>query len=139
VGRFWTTKDAKDAKGMTPNEVSKVVLDSAMKVHSVLGAGLLEEAYKVCLKHDLQKRGLQVLSEVALPVVYDGVSLDVGFRIDLLVENSLIIELKSVQQLAPIHKAQILTYLKLSRVSLGLLLNFNSVHLKNGIVRVINS
>ena len=119
--------------------LSKVVLDAAMKVHSALGAGLLEEAYKVCLRHELQKRKLQVLSEVALPVVYDGVSLDVGFRIDLLVEKSLIIELKSVQQLAPIHKAQILTYLKLSRVSLGLLLNFNSVHLKDGIVRVINS
>lgn len=124
---------------MTPNEVSKIVVDAAMKVHSALGAGLLEEAYKVCLRQELQKRELQVLSEVAIPIVYDGASLDVGFRIDLLVEKSLIIELKSVQQLAPIHKAQILTYLKLSRVSLGLLLNFNSVHLKDGIIRVINS
>jgi GxxExxY protein len=124
---------------MTPNEISKVALDAAMKVHSILGAGLLEEAYKVCLKRELERRNLCVLSEVAVPVVYDGARLDVGFRIDLLVEKSLIIELKSVQQLAPIHNAQILTYLKLSKISLGLLLNFNSVHLRDGIVRVINS
>ena len=124
---------------MTPNEISRRVLDAAMRVHSALGAGLLEEAYKVCLRHELQKRHLQVLSEVALPVVYDDINLDVGFRIDLLVEKSLIVELKSVNQLAPIHKAQILTYLMLSNISLGLLLNFNSVHLKDGIVRIINS
>jgi GxxExxY protein len=124
---------------MNANEVSKIVLDAAMKVHTALGAGLLEEAYKACLKHELQKRKLEVLSEVALPVIYDSVVLDVGFRIDLLVQKTLIVELKSVHQLAPIHKAQILTYLKLSNISLGLLLNFNSIHLKDGIVRVINS
>jgi len=132
-------KGREGRKGMIANEVSNVVLGAAMKVHTALGAGLLEEAYKVCLRHELQKRKLEVQSEVALPVVYDGVSLDVGFRIDLLVEKSLIIELKSVHQLAPIHKARLLTYLKLSKISLGLLLNFNSVHLKNGIIRVINS
>jgi GxxExxY protein len=124
---------------MTPNEVSKAIVDAAFKVHTALGAGLLEEAYKVCLKHELLQRNLNVLSEVAMPVVYEGQTLDVGYRIDLLVEKSVVVELKSVTQLAPIHKAQILTYLKLSKVSLGLLLNFNSVHLKDGIVRIINS
>lgn len=124
---------------MNPNDVSKLVLDSAMKVHSALGPGLLEEAYKVCLKHELERRGAKVFSEVALPVQYERTSLDIGYRIDLLVENCLIVELKAVHQLAPIHKAQILTYLKLSKISLGLLLNFNTVHLKDGIVRVINS
>jgi GxxExxY protein len=107
-------------------------------VHTALGAGLLEESYKICLKHELQRRNLQVLSEVAMPVVYDGISLDVGYRIDLLVENSVIVELKAVAQIAPIHQAQLLTYLKLSKISLGLLLNFNSTHLKDGIVRMIN-
>jgi GxxExxY protein len=123
---------------MTPNEVSKIVINSALKVHTALGAGLLEESYKICLKHELQRRNLQVLSEVAMPVVYDGISLDVGYRIDLLVENSVIVELKAVAQIAPIHQAQLLTYLKLSKISLGLLLNFNSTHLKDGIVRMIN-
>ncbi len=93
----------------------------------------------MCLKHELKRQNLHVLSEVSMPILYDGVSLDAGYRIDLLVERSVIIELKSVTQLAPIHKAQLLTYLKLSKVSLGLLLNFNSIHLKDGIVRMINS
>lgn len=124
---------------MTPDEASKAVLNAAMKVHTALGPGLLEEAYKICLRHRLLSDGVRVLSEVGLPIEYDGVSLDVGYRIDLLVENVLIVELKSVQQLAPIHKAQILMYLKLSNRRLGLLLNFNIAHLKDGIVRVINS
>lgn len=89
--------------------------------------------------HNYLKRNLQVLSEVTMPIVYAGAALDVGYRIDLLVERSVIVELKSADQLAPIHKAQLLTYLKLSKVSLGLLLNFISTHLKNGIVRMINS
>jgi GxxExxY protein len=124
---------------MTPNDVTNLVINAALKVHTALGAGLLEEAYKVCLKYELTKRNLQVLSEVAMPIVYDGVSLDTGYRIDLLVDRSVIVELKSVNQLAPIHKAQLLTYLKLSKISLGLLLNFNSTHLKDGIIRMINS
>lgn len=94
---------------------------------------------KVCLKYELLQRDLDVLSEVAMAIVYDGVTLDAGYRIDLLVERSVVIELKSVAQLAPIHRAQLLTYLKLSKISLGLLLNFNSIHLKDGIVRMINS
>ena len=124
---------------MTPNDVSHAIINAALKAHTALGAGLLEEAYKVCLKHESLQRNLHVLSEVGMPIVYDGVTLDAGYRIDLLVEGSVIVELKSVAQLAPIHKAQLLTYLKLSKVSLGLLLNFNSTHLKDGIVRMINS
>lgn len=124
---------------MTPNEVSREIVDAALMVHTALGAGLLEEAYKVCLKYELQRRNLQVLAEVGIPITYGGATLDVGYRIDLLVEKSVIIELKAVAQLLPIHKAQLLTYLRLSNVSLGLLFNFNSVHLKDGIVRKINS
>ena len=124
---------------MLNNELSGIVVDAAMKVHTALGAGLLEEAYKICLKHELQKRNLNVFSEIALPITYDGVTLDVGFRIDLLVEHQVIVELKSVTQIAPIHKAQLLTYLKLSKIQLGLLLNFNSVHLKDGITRLVIS
>jgi GxxExxY protein len=124
---------------MTPNEVSKAIIDAVFKVHTTLGAGLLENAYKVCLKRELLERNLFVLSEVTMPIVYEGDTIDVGYRVDLLVERSVIVELKSVAQLAPIHKAQLLTYRKLSKVSLGLLLNFNSPHLKDGIVRMINS
>ncbi len=124
---------------MSPDQASKVVLDAAFKVHSALGPGLLEETYKVCLAHKLASQRVKVLTEVGLPVCFEGIALDVGYRIDLLVEDVLIVELKSVKQLAPIHTAQILTYLKLSKISLGLLLNFNTVHLKHGIQRVINT
>jgi len=124
---------------MTPNEVSKAIIDAVFKVHTTLGAGLLENAYKVCLKRELLERNLFVLSEVTMPIVYADDTIDVGYRVDLLVERSVIVELKSVAQLARIHKAQLLTYRKLSKVSLGLLLNFNSPHLKDGIVRMINS
>ena len=110
-----------------------------MKVHSALGPGLFEEVYKVCLKYQLQKEKLKVFSEVGLPVTYDGVQLELGYRIDLLVQDSLIVELKSVQKIAPVHRAQLLTYLKLARKPVGLLLNFNSKHLKDGIIRVVNS
>ena len=124
---------------MTPNEVSRIIVDSSIKVHSALGAGLLEQAYKACLKHELQSRKVSVLSEVAMPVTYLGVKLDVGYRLDLLVERCVIVELKAVSELLPVHKAQLLTYLKLSRLSLGLLMNFNEAHLRDGIVRLINS
>jgi len=115
------------------------VIEAAMKVHSTLGAGLFEEVYKVCLRHELQKRELKVLSEVGLPVIYDEVKLETGYRIDLLVEDNLIVELKSVERIAPVHKAQLLTYLKLAEIQVGLILNFNVPHLKDGILRVVNS
>jgi GxxExxY protein len=121
------------------NEISGEIIDAAMKVHSVLGPGLLESAYEACLKHELLKRGLKVVSQVMLPVQYDGVVIDAGYRIDLLVEDSVVIELKAVEKVVPIHEAQLLTYLKLSGMRLGLLLNFNVLHMKDGIKRMANN
>ena len=134
----YNAKDARDTK-VEFEPVSKAVIEAAMKVHSELGAGLFEQVYQVCLLHELHKAGLKAFSEVGLPVIYDGIELDVGYRIDLLVEDSLIVELKSVEHLAPVHKAQLLTYLKLAQKQVGLLLNFNTAHLRHGIVRVVHS
>ncbi len=119
--------------------LSNQVIRAAMNVHTALGPGLFEEVYKACLFYELSKIGLKTFSEVKLPVLYDEKKLEIGYRIDLLIEDSLIVELKSVEQLRPIHKAQLLTYLKLSKKPIGLLINFNTPHLKNGIIRVINS
>ena len=124
---------------MKLNELSGAIINAAMQVHSALGPGLLEESYKKCLAYELTQRGFQVATEVELPVVYKAVTVDLGYRIDLLVEATIIVELKAVQQLAPIHRAQLLAYLKLSRKPLGLLLNFNTLHLKDGIERLINT
>ena len=124
---------------MDVNEVSGIVVDAAMKVHTALGPGLLESAYEACLLHELRKRGRKVLSQVVLPVVYDGVKIDVGYRIDLLVEDVVIVELKAVEKLLPIHDAQLLSYLKLGGYRLGLLINFNVLHLKDGIKRKVNN
>jgi len=124
---------------MTPNQASKAVLDAAMAVHTALGPGLLEEVYKACLRRELQVQEVKVLSEVGLPVTYRDVAIDLAYQIDLLVEDVLIVELKAVSQLLPIHSAQLLNYLKICKLSLGLLLNFNTMHLKQGIVRLINS
>jgi GxxExxY protein len=121
------------------NEVSGQVVDAAMKVHSALGPGLLESAYEACLAHELRKRGLQVQSQVVLPVIYDGVAIELGYRIDLLVEDVVIVELKVVEQLAPIHQAQLLSYLKLSKRQVGLLINFHVNHLRDGIKRMVNN
>jgi len=109
-----------------------------MNVHSTLGPGLLESAYEACLLHELRKLDLKALSQVPLPVFYDGLKIDAGYRIDLLIEESIIVELKAVEKVLPIHEAQILSYLKLSRKTVGLLINFNVVHLKNGIKRIVN-
>ncbi|HTM86726.1 MAG TPA: GxxExxY protein [Terriglobales bacterium] len=119
----------------TANEVSHDVITAAMKVHSALGPGLLESTYQACLFHELGKMGVHAEAQVGLPVIYDGIKLDVGYRIDLLVENLVIVELKSVDAIAPIHEAQLLSYLKLSGKSLGLLINFNVTRLKDGIRR----
>jgi GxxExxY protein len=123
---------------MNINSISGSIVDSAMKVHSKLGAGLLESAYEACLKYELTKRGLKVLSQVTLPVVYDGVEIDLGYRIDLMVEDTVIVELKAVEKVLPIHEAQLLSYLKLSGKRLGLLINFNVLHLVDGIKRIAN-
>jgi len=119
------------------NEISGAVVDAAMKVHSALGPGLLESAYTACLRHELIKRGLKVSSEVPVPVVYDGIKLDAGYKLDLLVEDTVIVELKAIEALAPIHQAQIISYLKLAGKPIGLLINFHSLHLKDGIKRFV--
>lgn len=120
------------------NEISAQVIDAAMKVHTALGPGLLESAYEACLLRELRKRGLKVLSQVGLPVVYDEITIDVGYRFDLLVEDCVMVELKAIDKLAPIHAAQLLTYLKLSGIKVGLLINFNVLHLKDGLKRMVN-
>jgi GxxExxY protein len=119
------------------NQISGAIVDAAMKVHTALGPGLLESAYSICLTHELVKRGLRVNCEVPLPVVYDTVKLDAGYRLDLIVEDTVIVELKAVEALTPIHQAQILSYLKLSGKPIGLLINFHSLHLKDGIKRFV--
>ena len=122
---------------MNKEEVFKRILDCSFQVHNALGPGLLESAYEECLYYELIQNGLKVEKQKALPLVYKEVKLDTGYRIDLFVENCIIIEIKSVDSLSDIHLAQILTYLKLSNCNLGLLVNFNVRHLKDGIKRVI--
>jgi len=124
---------------MEINQISGLVVDAAMRIHSALGPGLLESAYETCLIRELRKRGLRVESQVPIAVRYDGETLDVGYRADLFVEGTVLIELKSVETILPIYKAQLLSYLRLSGKEVGLLINFNVEHLKNGIKRVINS
>src|SRR5579859_2351625 len=123
---------------LTAHEISHEIITAAMKVHSELGAGLLESAYQACLHHELQEAGIRAACQVGLPVVYRGVKLEIGYRMDLLVEDVVIVEIKSVDAISPIHQAQIISYLKLSGRSLGLLINFNVVHLKDGIKRFVN-
>lgn len=123
---------------MTENELSKIVFESGLKVHKSLGPGLLESAYEACLFHELCKQNIEVLRQVELPVVYDQIKLDVGYRIDLLLENKVIVEVKSIVDFDEIHMAQILTYLKLSHCKLGLLINFNKILFKDGVKRIIN-
>ncbi len=123
---------------MTENEIGEAVLGAAMKVHSALGPGFLETVYEVCLAHELEKQGQDIRRQVSLPVEYDGKRIDAGFRPDILVADKVLVEVKSVERMAPIHTAQILTYLRLSGYKLGYLLNFNVVHMRDGIKRVVN-
>src|SRR6266852_1491451 len=123
---------------ITAQEVSHAIITAAMKVHSELGPGLLESTYVACLQYELVDVGFQSSAQVGLPVVYRGVKLDLGYRMDLVVENSVVVEIKSVDANSPVHQAQILSYLKLSGKSIGLLINFNVVHLKDGIKRFVN-
>jgi GxxExxY protein len=120
------------------NELSRIVLDAAFQVHSALGPGLLESAYEKCLAYELGKQGISTASQVELPIIYDSKRIDAGYRIDMLVENLVIIELKAVERLLPIHEAQLLSYLRLAKKRLGLLINFNTCHLKDGIKRMVN-
>ena len=123
---------------MTENELSSKIIGACIEVHKQLGPGLLESTYEMCLGHELKMIGLDVKQQIPLPVVYKDIKLNAGYRIDMIVENKIIIEIKSVDVLAPIHTAQILTYLKLKDLKLGLLINFNEVKVVDGIKRVIN-
>ena len=120
------------------NELTGTILGAATNVHSALGPGLLESAYENCLLYELHDRGIRAKAQVELPIVYRGIKIDAGYRIDIVVEDEVILELKSVDTVLPIHKAQILSYLKLSKKRIGLLLNFNVIHLRDGITRVVN-
>jgi GxxExxY protein len=124
---------------MNENEISKVIFDCALKIHKNLGPGLLESAYEECLFYELKKCRLNVEKQKALPLVYEEVKLEIGYRIDIIVENKVIIEVKSVEALNDVHLAQVLTYLKLSDCKLGMLINFNVAFIKNGIRRVANN
>jgi GxxExxY protein len=123
---------------MTENELSKIILDLGIKIHKVLGPGLLESAYEECLYYEINKYGLFVEKQKALPLIYENIKLEAGYRVDLWVEKKLIIEIKSVEALNDLHLAQTLTYLKLSNCKLGLLINFNTILLKNSIRRIVN-
>ncbi len=124
---------------MTENEISNKVIGCAISVHKSLGPGLLESAYQECLAYELRQNGLIVLKEVPIPIVYKEVKLDHGYRIDLLVNNLVVIEIKSVEAISPVHEAQLLTYLKLGNFKLGLILNSHTTVLKNGIKRMGNA
>ena len=124
---------------MRENDVGETILGCAIKVHTALGPGLLESTYEVCLAYELQKAGLKSDRQVPLPVVYDEVELEAGYRMDLLVADIVVVELKVVEKLLPLHTAQLLSYLKLSKRKLGYLLNFNVVQMRDGIKRVVNN
>jgi GxxExxY protein len=124
---------------MRANEASHAVIGAALKVHNALGPGLLESAYDACLFHELKQAGLQFEHEVHLPVVYEGVQLATAFRVDYIVEKCLILELKCVERVLPVHRAQVLSYQKLTALPLGLLINFNVPYLRQGIFRIINA
>jgi len=123
---------------LSAQEVSHAIITAAMRVHSELGPGLLESAYQACLQHELQRASVRSANQVGLPVVYRGVKLELGYRMDLLVEDLVIVEIKSVDAISPVHQAQVISYLKLSGKSIALLINFNVVDLKDGIRRFVN-
>ena len=121
------------------NEISGKIIEFSIRVHKALGPGMLEGAYEICLMHELIRNGFGVQSQLTLPIVYDGVRLDAGYRIDLLVEESVIVELKAIDKLIPVHEAQLLSYLRMSDLRLGLLINFNVKLLRDGVRRVVNN
>lgn len=123
---------------MTEDEIGKTLVDSAIRVHKALGPGLLESAYEICLLHVLKERGLNVRGQVDAPVNFEGIRIDAGYRMDLLVEEKVVVELKAVEQLRPIHTAQLLSYLKLGGYKLGFLMNFHVPLMRDGIKRMVN-
>ncbi len=123
---------------MSENQIAKEIVDAAYRVHVTLGPGLLESVYEAVLEHELKKRGLNVVRQAPMPVVYGSMRLEEGYRADLIVEGKVIVELKSVEEIAPVHKKQLLTYLRLADKRLGLLINFGDSLIKNGITRIVN-
>ena len=124
---------------MTENEIAKIVVDAAYHVHKRLGPGLLESVYETVLAYELKKRGLKIDRQMAVAIVYDNIKFDEGFRADLIVEEKVIVELKSVEKIIPVHKKQLLTYLRLTDKKLGLLINFGASLIRDGISRVVNN
>lgn len=124
---------------MTENELSKIIVDTAFQIHKSLGPGLLESVYEAVMIYELSRRGLEVESQVPIPVEWDEIKLEVGFRADLIINHKVVIELKSVEQVSHVHKKQLLTYLRLANCHLGLLINFNTALIKDGISRVVNN
>jgi len=124
---------------MDIEEIAKKVVDAAIKVHTVLGPGLMESAYQKCMDYELKKDGLTVECEVLLPIIYDKIIIDAGYRIDMIIQGCIIIENKTVDKLMPIHEAQLLTYLKMKNVKIGFLLNWNVPRMKDGIKRMVNN
>ena len=123
---------------MNENEIATIIVDSAFTIHKILGPGLLESVYEATLKYELQKRGLKVLQQLGVPIVYEGLDLGIGFRADLVVGDKVVIEIKSIEALGAVHSKQLATYLRLMDLRLGLLINFNVDLIKNGIRRVVN-
>lgn len=123
---------------MSENEISRIIVDVAYKIHIKLGPGLLESVYEAIMCHELIKRGLKVERQKPIPVIWDDITLDIGFRSDLIVEDKIIVELKSVETLSKVHSKQLLTYLKITDMKLGLLINFNEALIRDGIYRIVN-
>jgi GxxExxY protein len=123
---------------MSENELGEIIIGAAMRVHSIVGPGLLESAYEACLLYELEKRRLQVRKQVVLPIRYEDLTIDTGYRIDLLVENTVVLELKAIETILSVHRAQLLSYLRLGGFRLGYLFNFHVAHMRDGITRIVN-
>lgn len=134
-----TPRRKENSLSMTENEISKIIVDTCYKIHTKLGPGLFESVYEEILNFELSKRGLKVNRQNPIPVIWDNLKMEQGFRADLIVEKKVIIEIKSVEAIAPVHQKQLLTYLKLTSLKLGLLINFNEALIKNGIQRIVNN
>ena len=137
IGQADSEKTPRKDLNLEEERTASAVVDAAIKVHSILGPGLLESVYEKCLAHELKQRGLRVSTQIALPVYYEGVEIESGLRIDMLIENLVVLELKAVEQLLPVHEAQLLSYLRLSKRRVGFLLNFHVPLMKDGITRRI--
>ena len=124
---------------MTENELAKIIVDCSYKIHTTLGPGLLESVYEELLSYELIRRNINIRRQQGIPVLYEDIKMELGFRADIIVENKVIIEIKSVESIAPVHQKQLLTYLKITGIKLGLLINFNEALIKNGIQRIVNN